>query len=51
MLYCEEVTFWRYEAVNKHQTEGSGKTTPPVCRYIYSVYKIPANENGKYTFR
>jgi hypothetical protein len=23
-----------YEVVNKHHTEGSGKATPPVCRYM-----------------
>jgi hypothetical protein len=33
VLYCEGGTFWRYEVVNKHHTEGSGKATPPVCRY------------------
>ncbi len=31
-LYCEVVTFWRYEVVNKHHTEGNGKATLPVCR-------------------
>ena len=33
VLYCEVVTFWRYEVVNKHHTDGSGKATPSVCRY------------------
>jgi hypothetical protein len=33
VLYWEGGTFWRYEVVNKHHTEGSGKATPPVCRY------------------
>jgi hypothetical protein len=35
VLYCEGRTFWRYEVVDKHHTEGSGKATPPVCRYRY----------------
>jgi hypothetical protein len=39
VLYCEGGTFWRYEAVNKHHTEGSGKATPPVCNYTH-VMKI-----------
>ncbi len=36
----EWVTLWRYEVVNKHHTEDSGKVTPPVCRHS----SIPSKE-------
>jgi len=49
VLYCEVVTLWRYEVVNKHHTEGSGKATPPVCRYsedeIGINLRIPIRSN------
>ncbi len=33
VLYCELVTFWSDEVVNKHHIEDSVKATSPVCRY------------------
>ncbi len=36
VLYCELLTLWRYEVVNKHRTGDRGKATPPVCRYTYA---------------
>jgi hypothetical protein len=46
MLYCEVVTFWSDEVVNKHHTEGSGKATPPVCRYKYVFTHIEKKRNS-----
>ncbi len=44
------VTFWRYEVLNKHHTEGSVKATPPVFRYnVYLTqieYVFPKTEKS-----
>ncbi len=45
MLYCEGETFWRHEVANKHHTEGSGKATPPVCRYTVDPHQFDSERH------